>query len=101
MLFISIVLFLISSYPAFTYTALVTDNDLYGIKIAMNDRLLVSAGNLFAGWYISLLPNNENNNCIIWFNSSTCGVVYNVIVPFTNDISFVYNCIDLSGNNVI
>ncbi|CAM4833787.1 unnamed protein product [Rotaria magnacalcarata] len=101
MLFISIVLFLISSYPAFTYTAVVADNDLYGIKIAMNDRLLVSAANLFAGWFISLLPNNENNNCMISFNSSTCGVVYNVIVPFTNDISFVYNCIDLSGNNVI
>ncbi|CAM4911287.1 unnamed protein product [Rotaria socialis] len=101
MLFISIVLFLIASYPAFTYTAVVTDNDLYGIKIAMNDRILVSAVNLFEGWFISLLPNNGTNNCIIWFNSSTCDVVYNVIVPSTNDISFVYNCIDLPGNNLM
>jgi hypothetical protein len=83
------------------YTKVPTDYDLYGIKIGINDRFLVSVDNLFLVWYIEIFPHSNISYCEISYNLTTCDFVYSVIVPTSNNMSFVYNCIDLQGNNVI
>ncbi|CAF3345973.1 unnamed protein product [Rotaria socialis] len=77
------------------------DYDLYGIKIAMNDGLMVFVDNLNAAWYTVPVFLNTQIICIIHFNETTCNFVYSVVVPISNISSFVYNCIDLQGRNVI
>jgi hypothetical protein len=83
------------------YTKVPTDYDLYGIKIGINDHFLVCVDNLFLVWYIELFPHTNISSCQIHYNLTTCDFVYSVVVPVSNNISFVYNCIDLQGNNVI
>ena len=87
--------------PASMYTKVATDYDLYGIKIAINDRFMVSLDNLFSTWYIEILNNNDDLSCTANFTLTTCDFVYSVITPVTNNRSFAYNCIDLQGNNVV
>ncbi|CAF0984169.1 unnamed protein product [Adineta ricciae] len=78
-----------------------TDYDLYGIKIALNDRFLVSVDNLFLVWYVEHFPHANGSSCRVLYNLTTCDFVYSVVVPTTNNISFIYNCIDVHGNNVV
>jgi hypothetical protein len=83
------------------YTKTPNDYDLYGIKVAMNDRLMVSVDNLNMVWYaVPVVPNNTLVSTI-YYNSTTCDFVYSVVVPVSNISSFVYNCIDDQGQNVI
>ncbi|CAF0825007.1 unnamed protein product [Adineta steineri] len=83
------------------YTKVPYDYDLYGIKIGLNEQFLVSVDNLFLVWYIELFPHSNSSTCQIPYNLTTCDFVYSVVVPSTSNISFVYNCIDILGNNVI
>ena len=94
------VVFLLADF-AFTYIKVPTDYDRYGIKVALNDRLLVYPDNLFAVWYMEMLNNSDDSSCSISFNLTTCEYVYSVVTPVSNNASFVYNCIDSQGNNVI
>ena len=94
------VVFLLAN-PAFPYTKAPTDYDRYGIKVALNDRLLVYSDNLFAVWYMEVLTNDSDLSCMISFNLTSCDYVYSVATPVSNNSSFVYNCIDGQGNNVI
>ncbi|CAF1259843.1 unnamed protein product [Adineta steineri] len=88
-------------HPVLMYTKVSTDYDLYGIKIAINDRFDVSADNLFLAWYVRLFPYAADTNCDIEYSLTSCDFVYSVVVPTSNNMSFVYNCIDIQGNNVI
>ncbi|CAF3958825.1 unnamed protein product, partial [Adineta steineri] len=83
------------------YTKVPYDYDLYGIKIGLNEQFLVSVDNLFLVCYIELFPHSNSSTCQIPYNLTTCDFVYSVVVPSTSNISFVYNCIDILGNNVI
>ncbi|UJR38772.1 hypothetical protein I4U23_031437 [Adineta vaga] len=83
------------------YTKVSTDYDLYGIKIALNDRFLVSVDNLFLVWYVEYFPHANGSSCRVLYNSTSCDFVYSVIVPTSNNISFIYNCIDFQGNNLV
>lgn len=83
------------------YTKVPSDYDLYGIKIGINDRFLVCVDNLFLVWYAEIFPHTNISSCQIPYNLTTCDFVYSVVVPISNNISFVYNCIDFQGNNVI
>ena len=83
------------------YTKVAGDYDLYGIKIALNDRFLVVLDNLFSIWYLDILTNNNDLSCTAYYNLTTCDFVYSVVTPVTNNRSFVYNCIDIQGNNII
>jgi hypothetical protein len=83
------------------YTKVPTDYDLYGIKIGINDHFLVCVDNLFLVWYVELFPHSSSSSCQIFYSLTTCDFVYSVVVPTSNNISFVYNCIDLKGNNVV
>jgi hypothetical protein len=77
------------------------DYDLYGIKVDMNDGLMVSADNLNMVWYVvPVIPNNLFSRTIS-YNETTCEFVYSVVVPVSNISSFIYNCIDYQGNNTI
>jgi hypothetical protein len=83
------------------YTKISNDYDLYGIKVAMNDNLMVSVDNLNMVWYVvPVVPNNTLYNTI-HYNETSCDFVYSVIVPLLNENFFVYNCIDDQGDNVI
>ncbi|UJR16923.1 hypothetical protein I4U23_003821 [Adineta vaga] len=96
------ILFIVLSIPSILmYTKVSTDYDLYGIKIALNDRFLVSADNLFLVWYIRLFSISNTSNCLLLYNSTTCDSVYSVVVSTSNNMSFIYNCIDFQGNNVV
>ena len=88
-------------HPALLYTKVASDYDVYGIKIAMNDRFMVSVDNLFSLWYIEILTKNDDLSCTANLTLTTCDFVYSVLTPLTNNRSFVYNCIDVQGNNVI
>ncbi|UJR16927.1 hypothetical protein I4U23_003825 [Adineta vaga] len=101
MSFINILFIVLSIPPILMYTKVSTDYDLYGIKIALNDRFLVSADNLFLVWYIRLFSISNNSNCLLLYNSTTCDFVYSVVVSTSNNMSFIYNCIDFQGNNVV
>lgn len=83
------------------YTKVPSDYDLYGIKIGINDRFLVCVDNLFLVWYIELFPHTNISSCQVPYNLTTCDFVYSIVVPMSNNISFVYNCIDFQGNNVV
>ncbi|CAF1543520.1 unnamed protein product [Adineta ricciae] len=92
---------LLQIHLAFSYTKTSNDYDLYGIKVAMNDYIMVSVDNLNMVWYvIPVVPNNSIYNAIA-FNETSCDFVYSVVVPVWNISSFVYNCIDYQGRNVI
>ncbi|CAF1190241.1 unnamed protein product [Didymodactylos carnosus] len=97
MLLLSILL----SKDALSYTKVTNDYDLYGIKIGLNDLFEISADNLYLDWYIISFTPDDPIICIIYYNSTTCDFVYSVTVPIINSASFVYNCIDQNGNNVI
>jgi hypothetical protein len=92
---------LLQAYLASFYTPIASDYDLYGIKVAMNDRLMVSVDNLNMVWYVSpVLPNNTIE-CSIYYNETSCSFVYSVVVPVSNISLFVYNCVNLQGKNVV
>ncbi|CAF1108947.1 unnamed protein product [Adineta steineri] len=78
-----------------------SDYDLYGIKVAMNDHLMVSVDNLNTVWYAVPVILNNSWQSTIYFNVTTCDFVYSVVVPVSTISSFIYNCIDIQGNNVI
>ncbi|CAF1003158.1 unnamed protein product [Adineta steineri] len=69
------------------------DNALTGLDSIDDDSYRV--------WYVELFPHSSISSCQIPYNLTTCDFVYSVVVPRTNNISFVYNCIDIQGNNVI
>jgi hypothetical protein len=88
-------------HRASCYTKVPADYDLYGIKIAINDEFSVHADNLYTTWYLPMLHSNATFPCTLNYSATTCDFVYSVVVPISNSTSFVYNCIDLQGNNVI
>lgn len=90
----NIVFILILVCRVLCYTKVVTDNDLYGIKVALNEKFLVSIHNLLSSWFISFLSSNTSSHCSIPFNASTCDFVFSIAAPTTNDILFFYNCIN-------
>ncbi|CAF3559292.1 unnamed protein product [Adineta steineri] len=100
-MFIKIVILFSYICNVLTYTKVSTDYDLYGIKIAINDQFLVSIDNLFLVWYVEYFPKTDTSSCQLSYTLTTCDFVYSVIVPVSNNISFVYNCIDFQGNNVV
>ncbi|CAF3247231.1 unnamed protein product [Rotaria sp. Silwood2] len=87
--------------PVLLYTKVTTDYDLYGIKVAMNDRIMVSADNLYLVWYILPISANSSFICFTYYNETTCDFVYSIVVPMVDSTLFVYNCIDYQGNNLI
>ena len=92
---------LFQTHLASLYTPIVNDYDLYGIKVAMNDQLMVSVDNLNRVWYATpVLPNNSMF-CPIYYNETSCNFVYSVAVPVSNTNLFVYNCIDQQERNVV
>ena len=96
----SLLLYLWAS-PVLLYTKNSNDYDLYGIKVTMNDRLVVSIDNVFSIWYVTRLPTDVILQCTMSFNLTTCDFGYSVALPVATNNSFVYNCIDLQGNNII
>jgi hypothetical protein len=96
-------IFLLSLFinRGYMYTNMATDYDMYGIKIAMNDRFMVSLDNLFSIWYIEILSGNQDLSCTANYTLTTCEFVYSVVTPLTNNRSFVYNCVSSQGKNVI
>ena len=97
----TVIMMIFLVHRASCYTKVATDYDLYGIKIAMNDNISVHADNLLSIWYIPIFSSNASFPCWLNYTTTTCDFVYSVVVPISNNISFVYNCIDLQGNNVI
>jgi hypothetical protein len=97
----AILLLFLQIHLASFYTKVVTDYDLYGIKIAMNDHFTIIADNLDLAWWIFPVSSDSVSYCSISYNKTTCDFVYSVIVPVSNISSFVYNCIDLQGQNVV
>lgn len=113
-----ILTFLLTLQQVFLYEKVANDFDRYGIKIAFNDRLLVTANNLDVSFDIQLSPFpsettckintrvtiDETNEQIVTSNAS-CDFVYSVVVPKYQPLEkapyFAYNCIDRFGNNVI
>ncbi|CAF1167462.1 unnamed protein product [Adineta steineri] len=83
------------------YTNTPTDYDLYGSKISINDLFLIEADNVYQEWYPTLFPYTEASGCDLYFSAMTCQFVYSVIATPSNNLSFVYNCINSQGNNVI
>ncbi|CAF0839911.1 unnamed protein product [Adineta ricciae] len=83
------------------YTNTPTDYDLYGNKITTNDQFLINADNVYSTWYPVIFPYTDASNCNLTFSATTCQFVYSVVATPTNNLSFVYNCIDSQGNNVI
>ncbi|CAF1487416.1 unnamed protein product, partial [Adineta steineri] len=83
------------------YTNTPTDYDLYGSKISINDLFLIEADNVYQEWYPTLFPYTEASGCDLYFSVMTCQFVYSVIATPSNNLSFVYNCINSQGNNVI
>ena len=95
-----ILLFLLIN-PAHMYTKVPSDYDLYGNKGALNDGLMVCLDNLFSLWYLVAFVNDTVITCTPNYSSTSCDFVYSVVTPITNNRSFVYNCIDIRGNNVV
>ncbi|CAF1400512.1 unnamed protein product [Adineta steineri] len=62
---------------------------------------LVSIDNFALVYYVEYFPNTNSSSCEIKYSLTTCDFVYSVVVPVSNNLSFVYNCIDFQGNNVI
>ncbi|UJR16646.1 hypothetical protein I4U23_003546 [Adineta vaga] len=83
------------------YTKVSTDYDLYGIKIGINDHFMICCDNILLLWWIEFIPHTNHSSCTLSYNLTTCDFIYSITVPVTNNISFVYNCIDHQGNNVI
>ena len=77
------------------------DYDLYGIKVGLNDRLMVSADNLNQVWYATPVVVENIQYTGIYYNQTRCSFVYNVIVPKLNELFFTYNCIGFQGENLI
>ena len=77
------------------------DYDLYGIKVALNDRLMVRPDNLLSIWNFVVLTNDTSLSCTANYTLTTCDFVYSVVTPVTNNRGFAYNCIDSEGRNVI
>ncbi len=69
------------------YTKVPFDYDLYGIKIGINDRFLVSVDNLVLVWYGEIFPHSNISGCLIFYNLTTCSFVYSVVVPTLNNVS--------------
>ena len=86
---------------ALLYSKVTTNYDLYGIKIALNDRFVVSADNIYSMWYTSPLATNISAPNLTNYSATTCDFVYSTVVPIVSSILFAYNCIDLQQNNVI
>ena len=86
---------------ALLYSKVITNYDQYGIKIALNDGIVVSADNIDSMWFTSTLAENSSVPNMIHYNATTCDFVYSTVVPIGNNSLFVYNCIDLQQNNVI
>ena len=101
MSFLTLYVLFLLVHPALMYTKEAADYDIYGIKIAMNDRFMVSVDNLFSLWYIEILTNSTDLSCTTNLTLTTCDFVYSIVVPVTDNRSFVYNCIDRQGRNVI
>ena len=87
--------------PAHMYTKVPGDYDLYGSKLALNDALLMCLDNLYSLWYLVVLDGDTSLSCTAPYSLTTCDFVYSAITPITNNRSFVYNCIDIQGNNVV
>ncbi|CAM4960785.1 unnamed protein product [Rotaria socialis] len=84
------------------YTKLTTDYDLYGIKVAMNDRFIATVNNWWKTFLFIFSDSNDTISCTVGFATTTCDFVYSIIVPmFNSSTSLIYNCIDLYGNNVV
>ncbi len=113
-----ILAFILTLHQVSLYEKVANDFDRYGIKIAFNDRLVVTANNLDVSFNIQLSPFPSETTCkvntrssvyqtneqILALNSS-CDFIYSVVVPKYHPLEkapyFVYNCIDRFGNNVI
>lgn len=76
------------------------DDDLYGVKVGMNDVVMMSVDNLNGVLYASPVVANNIAYETISFNESTCNFAYSIVVPIWNNVSFVYNCIDNEENNI-
>ena len=104
MIWCMISIFLLTFYLVSSYERVANDFDLYGTKIALNNRLLVTVNNLDLSFYVQLSPYPSETSCKVATRLS-CDFVYSVIVSkhYAQDESpyFVYNCIDRSGNNVV
>jgi hypothetical protein len=111
-----ILIFLLILRQVSLYEKVANDFDLYGIKIAFNNRLLVTANNLKLSFNIQLSPFPSQTTCMIDTRSmvgqtsesavnSTCDFIYSVVVPDLQPLDkppfFVYNCVDRLGNNVV
>ncbi|CAF0987621.1 unnamed protein product [Adineta ricciae] len=83
------------------YTKVSTDYDLYGVKIGINDRFLISADNILSLWWIEFIPHTNSSGCTLSFNLTTCDFMFSISVPVANNASFVYNCVNVLGRNVI
>ena len=96
-----IYLLLVNVKYSFSVTIINNDFDLYGIKLGMNDRLMVSADNLNMVWYATPVATETMNVTSIYYNETRCYFVLNVIVPLLDKCLFAYNCIGYQGENLI
>ena len=107
-----IFIYLLTLKQVSLYEKVANDFDRYGIKIAFNDRLLVTANNMDLSFNIQLSPFPSQTTCKIDTQqtntsalNSTCDFIYSVVVPKYHPSNkapfFVYNCVDRLGNNVV
>ena len=101
LIIVVILLFGLQIHLVSCYTKITNDYDLYGIKVAMNDGMMISVDNLNMAWYVTPVVPNNTFVRTIYFNETNCDFVYSIVVPEVNISSFVYNCIDYQGNNLI
>ena len=101
LIIVVILLVVVQIHLVSCYTKITNDYDLYGIKVAMNDGMMISVDNLNMAWYVTPVVPNNTFVRTIYFNETNCDFVYSVVVPEFNISSFVYNCIDYQGNNLI
>ena len=101
LLMLEIYILLIEIELSLSFLSPNNDYDLYGIKIGINDRLMVSADNLNMVWYVTNVVSENIEYTPIYYNRTKCQFVYNVIVPIVENLLFAYNCIGHQGENLI
>lgn len=94
-------LLLMTMKCSLSVTIMNNDFDLYGIKVGINDGLMVSADNLNMVWYATPVVVENLDFTSIYYNETRCYFVLSVIVPQMDELSFIYNCIGHQGENII